>query len=216
MINDTKISHEHSLMVRHLSKPGAEIIAQLTPHIMHIFHMAVGLAGETAELALASHAVCKGQEEEEQAQQNIIEELGDIEFYFIGLQQGLGIKLKDDSKDERFGRLVHGRIVHNRSEKLLSMEWITSLHICSGNILDKAKRLAIYNKPMQKEQPELILLMREFRTLLSYLYEDLTDENITCEKAKAHNINKLLKGENARYKSGRYTNEQANNRADKA
>lgn len=80
---------DYSDMVKALAKPGADIVATLTPEAAHTLHMAVGVSGEAGELldAVKKAAVyCKPLDVE-----NVIEELGDLEFYMEGLRQGLGI-----------------------------------------------------------------------------------------------------------------------------
>lgn len=54
----------------------------------NILHMAVGIAGEAAELL---DAVLKHLDGERLDVENCIEELGDIEFYAEGFRQGLGL-----------------------------------------------------------------------------------------------------------------------------
>lgn len=79
----------HAELVAALAKPGADIVATLSPQSAHILHMAVGISGESGELldAVKKAAIyCKEIDVE-----NVIEELGDLEFYMEGLRQGLGI-----------------------------------------------------------------------------------------------------------------------------
>ena len=118
------ITHED--MVSALAKNGQDIILDLTPTKAHVLHMAVGVSGEAGELldAIKKHVIYNTEIDLE----NVIEELGDIEFYLEGLRQGLGIS-----------------------------------------------------------------------------------RNTTIE----HNIHKLYSGKNARYKEGEFSNDQANDRADK-
>lgn len=80
---------KHEELVARLAKSGADIIAQLTPEAAHHLHMAVGVSGEAGELldAVKKSAIyCKPIDME-----NVIEELGDIEFYMEGLRASLGI-----------------------------------------------------------------------------------------------------------------------------
>jgi len=79
----------HSDMVAALAKPGADIVASLTPEDAHTLHMAVGVSGEAGELldAVKKAAIYRKPID----RTNVIEELGDIEFYIEGLRQGLGI-----------------------------------------------------------------------------------------------------------------------------
>lgn len=79
----------HSEMVSVLVKPGEDIIASLTPEKAHLWHMATGVAGEAGELldAIKKHVIYNKPIDIE----NVIEELGDLEFYMEGIRQGLGI-----------------------------------------------------------------------------------------------------------------------------
>ena len=79
----------HPELVSALCKPGNAIVASLTPDMAHNLHMAVGIAGESGELldAVKKAAIyCKPIDRD-----NVIEELGDLEFYMEGLRQGLHI-----------------------------------------------------------------------------------------------------------------------------
>ena len=79
----------HSELVKNLAKPGESIVNTLSAESAHLLHMAVGVSGEAGELldAIKKAAIyCK-----ELDRENVIEELGDLEFYMEGLRQGLGI-----------------------------------------------------------------------------------------------------------------------------
>lgn len=79
----------HAEMVAALAKPGADIVATLDADKAHALHMAVGIAGESGELldAIKKHVVYNKPLD----RANVVEELGDLEFYMEGLRQGLGI-----------------------------------------------------------------------------------------------------------------------------
>lgn len=80
---------KHSEMVAALAKPGGDIIADLSPTRAHDLHMAVGISGEAGELL---DAVKKGSiYNKPYDRENLVEELGDIEFYMEGLRQSLNI-----------------------------------------------------------------------------------------------------------------------------
>lgn len=83
----------HAEMVEKLAKPGADIVAQLTPEMAHLWHMATGVSGEAGELldAVKKAAIYSKPLDTE----NVIEELGDLEFYMEGIRQGLGITRED-------------------------------------------------------------------------------------------------------------------------
>ena len=84
-MSDTK----HADLVAALAKPGADILATLTPHNCNLLHMAVGISGEAGELLDAikkTTVYCKPLD-----RAKVVEELGDMEFYMEGLRQALGI-----------------------------------------------------------------------------------------------------------------------------
>jgi NTP pyrophosphatase (non-canonical NTP hydrolase) len=83
----------HAEMVSVLAKSGAAIIADLTPQSTHLLHMAVGVSGEAGELLDAVKKVAIYNKEVDR--DNIVEELGDLEFYMEGLRQGLGISREE-------------------------------------------------------------------------------------------------------------------------
>ena len=80
---------QHQEMVRALCKPGADIKSELTPTDCHLIHMAIGLSGEAGELldAIKKPTIYRKPLDPD----NVIEELGDLEFYMEGLRQALGI-----------------------------------------------------------------------------------------------------------------------------
>lgn len=67
----------YSEFVAGLIKPGADILATLTPEKCNLLHMAVGLSGEVAELFDAMDPA------------HIVEEIGDCEFFLEGLKMVL-------------------------------------------------------------------------------------------------------------------------------
>ena len=79
----------HGQMVTKLAKPGIDILEQMTPDQMHVTHMAIGISGEAGELLDAVKKSSIYQKELDL--ENVIEELGDLEFYMEGLRQGLNI-----------------------------------------------------------------------------------------------------------------------------
>lgn len=79
----------HADMVTALAKPGSKIIIGLTPKTAHELHMAVGVSGEAGELldAVKKSSIYGKPIDRE----NVVEELGDLEFYMEGLRQSLNI-----------------------------------------------------------------------------------------------------------------------------
>jgi len=82
-------SLDFEYFVSRLAKPGADILDSMTPADAHKLHMAVGIAGEAGELL---DAIKKGVIYNKPFDEpNIIEELGDLEFYMEGLRQAFNL-----------------------------------------------------------------------------------------------------------------------------
>lgn len=96
----------HAAMVHHLKKPGEAIQAQLTPDKVDVLHMAVGISGEAGELldAVKKHTVYN----KELDRKNIVEELGDLEFYMEGLRQRLKIS-REETLEANIDKLATGK-----------------------------------------------------------------------------------------------------------
>lgn len=172
---------DHKDMVAKLAKSGSDIVAELNPESAHILHMAVGVSGEVAELLTAIA-------NDDRA--NCLEELGDIEFYFEGLCQGTSIILIHEVVDPG----------------TLTVDPFTDVIIQAGNILDVAKKIAVYNDP--SKMTELTVEMQRFRNAIDEFYALAEFKH---EDALAANIKKLGK----RYEGFNYSNEAAKSRADK-
>lgn len=80
---------KYSDMIKGLAKPGIAIVSTMSPEGAHNLHMAVGISGESGELldAIKKQVIYNKPLDRE----NVVEELGDLEFYMEGLRQGLGI-----------------------------------------------------------------------------------------------------------------------------
>jgi len=97
----------HSEMVSALVKPGKTILKEMEPWQANVLHMAVGVSGEAGELLDAAKKVAIYQKEPTAAwRENVIEELGDLEFYMEGLRQELNITRKQtlDVNIEKLGK----------------------------------------------------------------------------------------------------------------
>jgi NTP pyrophosphatase (non-canonical NTP hydrolase) len=79
----------YEIMVSNLAKPAEEIQETLSPGKVHINHMLLGLTTELGELATTIKRWIIYNEELNT--KNIVEELGDMEFYLEGLRQGLDL-----------------------------------------------------------------------------------------------------------------------------
>ena len=85
----TELEIDHNKMVAALAKPGEAIVAALTSANADLLHMAVGISGESGELldAVKKCAIYNKPINYE----NVVEELGDLEFYMAGLRARMGI-----------------------------------------------------------------------------------------------------------------------------
>lgn len=79
----------HAQLVKVLAKPGEDIKASVTAADCHLLHMTIGVSGEAGELldAIKKKVIYRKPLDVE----NVIEELGDIEFYLEGIREALGI-----------------------------------------------------------------------------------------------------------------------------
>lgn len=80
-------------MVKVLAKPGKDILATMSERDIEILHMAVGICGEAGELidAIKKRSIYNKAIDLD----NVIEELGDLEFYMEGLRQCLNISREE-------------------------------------------------------------------------------------------------------------------------
>jgi len=80
-------------MVAALVKDGARIAEEITGSDAHLLHMAVGISGESGELLDAVKKAVIYRKPLDRI--NVVEELGDLEFYMEGLRQGLDISREE-------------------------------------------------------------------------------------------------------------------------
>ena len=83
----------HPELVKVLAKPGEDILKELTPADCNLWHMASCCASEAGELfdAVKKHVIYRKPLDRE----NIIEEMGDLEFYLEGARQELKISREE-------------------------------------------------------------------------------------------------------------------------
>lgn len=87
-------------MVAALVKPGEDIIQQMTPSKANALHMAVGASGEAGELldAIKRFVIYNKPLDRE----NVVEELGDLEFFLEGIRAELGISREETLTANKF------------------------------------------------------------------------------------------------------------------
>ncbi len=86
----------HQELVKKLVKPGEQISDELSPRKCNLIHMIMGICGESGELldAIKKHTIYNlGLD-----MNNIIEELGDLEFFMEGFRQELNISREETLK----------------------------------------------------------------------------------------------------------------------
>jgi NTP pyrophosphatase (non-canonical NTP hydrolase) len=83
------IEDQHRDLVSELAKDGAAIDTETTLQKAHLTHMALGVAGEAGEIvdAIKKHTIY----DQPLDLENVIEELGDLEFYMEGIRHCLGL-----------------------------------------------------------------------------------------------------------------------------
>ena len=116
-----KLEQDYVTMVRNLSKDGEDIIESLTPEGAHLWHMASALCSEAGELfdAIKKHVIY----EKSLDMMNVIEELGDLEFYMEGLRASLDITRGETlarnllKLDTRYGPQFSNEAAQKRADK---------------------------------------------------------------------------------------------------
>ena len=115
------IEREHAALVRRLKKDPSEIIAEIHERDVDLIHMALGLAGEAGEVvdAIKKYSIyCN-----DLNVANVIEELGDIEFYAEGLRRIIGVSRREvlrrniEKLTKRYGRQYSDRAAIERKDK---------------------------------------------------------------------------------------------------
>lgn len=179
---------QYTNMVNRLAKDGGEILNSCTPNKIHLLHMAVGLSGEVAELFEAMNKPNKDFE-------NILEECGDIEFYFEGYHQGVGLQNN-----------YAPSLPLIRKEKTNWHKSLTDLVIAAGDLLDATKKVVFYD-----QAPDITNIRGCLARIGRIKLELYSAIGLSQNDAQNHNIRKLSK----RYKDFNYSDEQAKERADK-
>lgn len=114
----------HTEMVRVLKKDGQQLIDELTPSKADLQHMGIGVCGEAGELldGIKKHTIYN----KEIDRNNIIEELGDLEFYMEGIRQNLNITREETLEanikklEVRYNRFKYSnQAAQNRADKIV-------------------------------------------------------------------------------------------------
>jgi NTP pyrophosphatase (non-canonical NTP hydrolase) len=90
-MNDPQLQNQHTILVDRLKKPDQAILENL--------HMILGIVGEAGELcdAIKKHVIY----DKPLDRANVVEELGDLEFFMEGLRQRLAITRDETLKGNK-------------------------------------------------------------------------------------------------------------------
>lgn len=109
-----------------LAKNGKDIINDLTPEKADLLHMAVGVSGEAGELLDAvKKAVIYNKEMD---LENIIEELGDLEFYMSKIRQIVGVtreEILQRNIDKLSVRYAKGKYSNDQAQERADKEGVS-------------------------------------------------------------------------------------------
>lgn len=97
------LKKDHAEMVKALVKPGEDILSQLTPEKVDAWHAATGVVGEAGELIDAVKKYAVYNKDIDRA--NVVEELGDLEFYMEQTRQNLQIT-RDETLQANMDKLA--------------------------------------------------------------------------------------------------------------
>lgn len=160
-------------------------------NVVMAMHAAIGISGEVGEIFAAD------------SRQNMVEELGDLMFYMEALRQ----RLRTERSDNLYQTTEVADSPYNHPNESTVR---SNLVIVSAEILDLCKKSWVYGKEFQDYKVSQFLLLLE----RNYLYF-LSSRGFLADEIAYVNMQKLLKGKNARYASGTYSDAQAQARADK-
>jgi len=183
----------HPEMVKRLAKNATQIAEEIIDRenrdqLFDLLHASIGFAGEVCELQEGAVTLSTS------ADDNLVEELGDIEFYLELLRQCLNIKVEAVTEE---------RVCNYMSFRSL----LDELSELSGDMLDATKKCFIYNQEI--DMTRFVIALTKTNLCLSLIYKN---KNITREDVLEANLKKLDK----RYPGFNFTNEAAKARKDKA
>lgn len=107
-------TNSYDEMVKFLFKPGELILQAMAAKDMELNHAALGIAGETGELvdALKKYLMYRKPLDRE----NVVEELGDLEFYMEAIRQNVGIS-RHETLEHNYNKLMKKRYPDGYSDQ---------------------------------------------------------------------------------------------------
>jgi NTP pyrophosphatase (non-canonical NTP hydrolase) len=160
MTNEKNIVPKHGELVALLKKDQALLLKELDHTVVDVTHMAIGVVTEARELVLAIF---------ENDVVNIKEEVGDMAFYLVGLEQSLE---KDYDNYE--------------SVEMETNYDVTSLLLQSMNLLEYVKKSFVSNREL--EVPSVAAIMGELFGILNAV---CNHHGIDYLEALTDNVDKL-------------------------
>lgn len=126
---------EFTTMVNFLLKPGADIIASLTPEKIDLLHATIGVVGEGGEVVAAL---------QKDDRENLVEEIGDTNFYADKIYTITGI------------------VRRGYSEYSDANPCEIDYFILVADLLDLVKKYVVYNKPLDVDSLTVKLDLMEY------------------------------------------------------
>jgi hypothetical protein len=183
----------HPELVQALVKPGTDILKELTASSVDLWHAVTGVMGEATEIMDAVVAsVLYGTPIDKE---NIFEEMGDMEFYLQQFRSNRGIH-----RDETL-------ITDSPRSPALLLAEAAVLTVASGNLLDFVKKSVVYNKPIENDV---------FCELLGAIEVSMANLRVILEIKRCATLDGNISKLSIRYAGMKYTDDDAQFRADKA
>jgi hypothetical protein len=187
---------KHRKMVLRLGKPGEAILNSLTPFDCNLTHMGGCLMGEASELYDSITDAPSGE---------LLEELGDFAFYLVAVRA---------IYKQNWNGIV-GPVANPVTNAVELMR-------LGGHFWDVVKRIVIYRKyqtvPDSKYEGQSIVqvsisLLDQMELRFNAI---ITHYDYTLDEVLEANWDKLANTDTGRYSSGSYSDQQAQDRKDKA
>lgn len=162
-----------------------------------MMHAAIGIVGESGELREAGN------------RKNLTEECGDLEFYMEACWQQMTTPI---DRSQLIMEQKTGQDLRVATDNMNLGNIIDHIHTISADILDKAKKVWIYQSGNKDKEIAALLLKLDFNIWKLYDIAGFTRDYI-----RRSNQDKLLGTDTTtgRYGSGRYSDAAALARADK-
>jgi hypothetical protein len=215
-----RLAAPYNEFVAALCKPGGVLLSELTDSKSHLWHMASGVLGEAAELLQAVREYQLGRITPAATRENVVEELGDINFYDTGIGNApeFAKQLSTQQRELIFEKIAErGLTDDSDSMRGISTETASGMQtllqvtsdvvIAAGVLFDQVKKYVIYNKEFNREAVEVErLVLRNATGAVRMLWWS------SAAEIEAYNRQKL----DERYWQLVYSNQHAQERADKA